>query len=502
MKDNRNIDEVFKQGFEGHAPEPSPEVWNNIQQQLDAERKDRKVIPLWWKAAGVAALIALIFLIGDKLVWDDTSSPLSDTDSVEEVQQDAVEQKQDNVTEPASSKKDSSEGVASEEKDAENTTENESSINNEAVASETTRPVSTSTERKKAQNASQNTSVAQTDNRTVQKGEKDKTFGMNQIENAKETIAATDTKTTNTKDNNPNSQLPKEKAANSENTEVETAVAETETDAKKESEKQSIFDAIEESKNTEDAVAKSNKPNKRWEVAPNVAPVYYSSFGEGSSIDPMFADNSKTGEVNISYGVQVAYNISDRLSVRTGINNVELGYSTGEIDLGTGPVAFSSTTIDYGSRQTGDVIIPVDKGALSMANQSGDFANVTPKSTGGNAELFQNIRYYEVPLELKYAVVNKHFGVHLIGGMSTLFLGDNEISVEDGGFSSVLGEANNLNSVSFATNAGVGLSYRFSNTFKFNIEPMFKYQLNPYTDNSVRHRPYYLGVYSGFSLSF
>ena len=164
MKDKRNIDEVFKQGFEGHAPEPSPEVWNNIQQQLDAERKDRKVIPLWWKAAGVAALIALIFLIGDKLVWDDTSSPLSDTDAVEEVQQDVVEQKQDNVTKPESSIKEASEGVASEEKDTEDTIENESSINNEAVASETTRPVSSSTERRKAQN----TSVAQTVNRAVQ----------------------------------------------------------------------------------------------------------------------------------------------------------------------------------------------------------------------------------------------------------------------------------------------------------------------------------------------
>ncbi|HBY67528.1 MAG TPA: hypothetical protein DEG69_07095, partial [Flavobacteriaceae bacterium] len=108
------------------------------------------------------------------------------------------------------------------------------------------------------------------------------------------------------------------------------------------------------------------------------------------------------------------------------------------------------------------------------------FGSVTPKSTGGNAQIIQDISYYEVPLELKYAIVNNRFGVNMIGGLSTLFLGNNEISVEDGGFRSVLGEANNLNQVSFTTNVGVGFDYKISKRLKFNVEPMFKYQLNPY----------------------
>src|SRR5690554_534597 len=120
----------------------------------------------------------------------------------------------------------------------------------------------------------------------------------------------------------------------------------------------------------------------------------------------------------------------------------------------------------------------------------------------GDARLIQNINYYEVPLELQYAVLDSRFGLSLIGGVSTLFLGNNEVSVKSNNFNSVLGAANNLSSVSFSTNVGLGLNYKLSKRFVFNVEPMFKYQLNPYTDSSVDFKPYYLGVYSGLSFKF
>ena len=89
--------------------------------------------------------------------------------------------------------------------------------------------------------------------------------------------------------------------------------------ANKPENKQSILDAIEEQKTikAEEAVAEEKaKVDRPWEIAPNFAPVYYSTLGGGSSIDPSFADNSQTGDVNFSYGVQISYAVSERLSVR------------------------------------------------------------------------------------------------------------------------------------------------------------------------------------------
>ena len=268
-------------------------------------------------------------------------------------------------------------------------------------------------------------------------------------------------------------------------------------------EKKSIFDAIEEDK--KDAIAKEEDNDAQyWEVTPNVGPVFYNSLGQGSSIDPAFSDNSQTGDVNFSYGVQVSYNINDRLSLRSGVSNVKLGYTTGGIELATGPVAIALRSIDYGGRSV--VLTAFDSGTLANLPPSqgeGDpFANLNPKSTSGNAELIQNLSYYEVPMELKYALINNRFGVNVIGGLSTLFLDDNEVYVRDGEFREVLGAANNLNSVSFSTNVGVGFDYKISKSLKFNVEPMFKYQLNPYTDSSVDFKPYFIGIYGGLSFKF
>lgn len=266
--------------------------------------------------------------------------------------------------------------------------------------------------------------------------------------------------------------------------------------------KKSIFDAIEEN-NTEEAVVKNSAPDKRWEVNPNVGPVYYSSFGNGSSIDPSFADNSQSGDVNLSYGAALSYAISNKLSVRTGINNVNLSYTTGGLELGTGPVSSALKSIDYGGRQI--VTTAVDKGTLQNAPgnpDGGPFAGLVPKSGGSDASISQRISYYEVPVELKYALLNTKFGINMIGGFSTLFLGNNEVSVSAGDINTVLGPANNLNSLSFTTNVGLGFDYKISKRLKFNIEPMFKYQLNPYSDTSVDFNPFYMGVYTGLSFKF
>lgn len=292
--------------------------------------------------------------------------------------------------------------------------------------------------------------------------------------------------------------------------EAEVVVSKEETEIEESSEvetevnKKSILDAIKEQeaiKSEEAVVATKNKLDRRWDVAPNFAPVYYNTLSSGSSIDESFSDNAQSGDVNFSYGVQVSYALSERLSVRSGVSNVDLSYATAGVELGTTPVSAALSSVNYEGKQT--VLTAVDLGTIEAQSMSGGgFGEITPKATNGAAEIIQSISYYEVPLELKYSLLNRKFGVNVIGGLSTLFLGNNEVYVKAGDFESTLGEANNLTSVSFATNVGLGFDYKISKKFKFNIEPMFKYQLNPYTDSSVNFKPYYLGVYTGFSYKF
>jgi hypothetical protein len=196
----------------------------------------------------------------------------------------------------------------------------------------------------------------------------------------------------------------------------------------------------------------------------------------------------------------VRYALSDRLKIRSGVNNVALSYSTADIELGDGPVSAALRNIDY--NRDGIVVIAQDLGTFSSQSQDGTFGDITPKSTNGEAFINQNISYYEVPLEISYTLFDSAFGLDVIGGFSTLILGNNEVSVSAGSYNEVLGSANNLSSISFASNIGLGLHYKISSTLRLNVEPMFKYQLNPYTNSSVSFKPYYLGVYTGLSFKF
>ena len=85
-----------------------------------------------------------------------------------------------------------------------------------------------------------------------------------------------------------------------------------------ENNKKSIFEAIEEMEDDKFSIAE-NKKNK-WSVGPAVAPVYFDAVGQGSPIHPDFVENSKSGNVNFSYGLTVAYKLGKRLKVRSGIH--------------------------------------------------------------------------------------------------------------------------------------------------------------------------------------
>ena len=114
----------------------------------------------------------------------------------------------------------------------------------------------------------------------------------------------------------------------------------------------------------------------------------------------------------------------------------------------------------------------------------------------------QQLGYLEVPLELNYALVDNKFGVNLIGGFSSLLLVDNSIALNSGDLTTEVGEANNVNNLNFSANMGLGVNYKFSQNLRLNVEPVFKYQLNTFSETDGTFRPYTMGIYSGLNFRF
>ncbi|MDF9301930.1 hypothetical protein P5P81_05065 [Tritonibacter mobilis] len=243
---------------------------------------------------------------------------------------------------------------------------------------------------------------------------------------------------------------------------------------KEERHKKSLFDAI---KTEEEAlITEKRVPNKKWNITPNVAPVYYSSIGNGSSIDPQFKDNNKDGQINMSYGIQIAYALNKKVKVRSGINKVDLSYNTEGVGFGPSIVSRELQSVTYNTIAEEIEITDYKSPNRVASDVNGNFIN--KRQTIGF--LNQRLNYIEVPLEIEYALISNKLAVQMIGGLSTLFLSDNEISVQSSGLESSIGEANNLNDISFSGNIGLGIDYSISESFQINMEPIFKYQLNAF----------------------
>ena len=533
MGEQRNIDRLFREKFKDFHEAPDDLLWSKIENSLDEKQdKNRRIIPFWWRLGGIAAALVLLFTLGYNML---------NSDSAIESEQLPVTETQDKDMKPANSEEESEKELfqSTTNKDTENaiatsndsldikkhlSEENTNSIIEEKVNSKNLFP-SKNDAKELIVHKTKETPLLQLDKQEKNSisNEKIKTentvvFAKNETDENKNTpeqksgekkyitkrnsenepvILKTKVEDVIVQNNSNKKEFEKDTLASEKlplDKDKEVAVAKNE----KEDTKTSIFDAIaekealneEEEKNTLDA---------RWSINPAVAPVYYNTIGEGSPIHSQFADNSKAGNINMSYGINVAYEINDRLSIRSGVNRVNYGYDTDDIAITSQALqAAPIATISYANTTANLKISDRPRG-----NSSPDISReVIAETPGVNGVLTQELGYLEVPLELKYRLVDKKLGVNVIGGFSSLFLTDNSISVASNNLVTNVGEANNINTTSFSTNIGFGVDYKLSNKIILNLEPIFKYQLNTFSSEDGGFRPYTIGVYTGLSFRF
>ena len=229
-------------------------------------------------------------------------------------------------------------------------------------------------------------------------------------------------------------------------------------------------------------VSKNDLNNTKFTVATVYAPIYMSSFGDGSGIDGQFKNNPSSGNSSYSYGVKIAYQLNKKFTLQSGVNLINLGFTTNNVYVTSGVSAVG----------------------LSNISSSPNLGKDTKSSKGLNTtgSLNQVFGYVEIPVEVKYNVTNGKFGVNLVGGFSTLLLNRDEVFVETSDYTQSLGASDNLRSINFSGNIGVDIDYLIHKNLYLNVSPMFKVQTNTFSKNSGNLLPYYLGVYTGINYKF
>ena len=461
MKNKKNIDRLFQERFKDFETEPDVQTWANIQAGLSEKKKERKIIPLWMKYTGIAAALVLGFFainttfksntkIDDTIVIDVKSI----TPSTKRTDSNSVPKKEHENTNVLKHSSTIATTNDQKSKNDENKTTTEKATKNffGKTSNHETATIYNSKNNPSLENKNSNNETLNSENIGNHKNE-------NVLVNEKDNLAIAKPETKKAIVNQ-----------NAEPNELEAILKQNET-------KKNIVATVK---------------NSKWEITPNIAAMYANS--KSASIDPQFAENNKSTDNSIGFGIGVHYAINKKIALRTGINKFALGYNTNSVTYSSGLSMTSLANVDYTTNAMLELRTSAKGNALMTFEK-----NLQKTNTG---TINQKMGYYEIPLEISYAIVDKKIGVSLIGGISTLLLDENKISLISSETNLKLGEANNLNSVHFSSNIGLGFKYKFVKSFQLNFEPMVKYQLNTFSNNAGSNKPILIGLYSGISYRF
>lgn len=444
MEERKHIDRLYQEKFKDFEASPREAVWKNISSKLKEKERKRTITPIWYRMAGVAAVLALFFNFATDLFK--TTFTLN--------------------SQIATTERESGFG--------------ELNLTSSAFTEDMTRAsiilqaLMLNTQEKELQERASNAKAPVINNAPLAV-----------VRNMRELPAFRPLITI------PNSSF-----------NTITLVA-ANTDSKEENSPVTKFrdlPLVTGNENDFEEIKETNAPLKKLRVTTTAAPIYFDNMGSGSSIDARFANNESSGEVSMAYGINLAYQISEKLKLRSGISKVDLSHNTRNIAFTAAVNPSSLTGIDYRGEIPKYSIENSAARPFSNISASTEFnrASLASPTTGF---LNQRLGFIEVPIELEYVIIDRRIGLNIIGGGSTLFLDENMVSLNAANFSTNLGRANNLNSVSFSTNIGIGVDYKISPQFQLNLEPIFKYQINTFT-NGTDLNPYFFGIYSGFSFKF
>jgi len=497
----KNIEKIFQEKLGDYSQLPEEHVWEKIAVSLDKKRKKRRILPIWWQLGGVAALLIIgIFLFLPKEDLPDSNEIITNTqvpadDDESRDIKNGIENPGE--TNPLESKDAERTITAVSEKDSdESYPKNETNTDgiNKVRGLEPVTPEENSTVLANVDPVKRNkvNAIELEENRVNE-------FPKTADDLAQNEVSSVERQAEKSKDNAEGipSEVNAGSLANASITEQkqQDPVIEKEVNNDK---KTSILDAIAAQEEKTEQEITGNK----WAVGPRVAPVFFSSLSQGSPIHSSFQNNAKSGNINVSYGVAVTYDLSKKVRLRSGVHKVDFGYDTRDVSFSSslnGATNGIIDNIDY-SLTSRNLVVRSNTGSGKIASENAQ--DVSGPDPSLNGKMIQEFGYLEVPLELTYQILDKKLGVNVIGGVSSLFLVNNSVVLESDGIATEMGEANNLNDLNVSTNFGIGISYQLNNSFQLSLEPMFKYQLNTFSESAGNFQPFSMGVYSGLNFKF
>jgi opacity protein-like surface antigen len=207
--------------------------------------------------------------------------------------------------------------------------------------------------------------------------------------------------------------------------------------------------------------------------------------------------------------VALSYRINKRFSVQSGIYYSNIGQELSGISSYSGFGKYNDSKSSGFSVISASGTIYTDNDDVflldnnSQTKYSNDFDPVKAELQYIDNSLRQSFNYLELPVVVRYKVVDKTLDFNIIGGVSSNVLVSNTVSAGSTGNKHKIGGTDGLNMLTFSSSLGMGMEYNLSEKLSMNLEPVFRYYINPFgAIPGMNIHPYSFGVFSGISYRF
>lgn len=476
MNDKLDIDKIFREKLEGFSEKPPEYIWENIQAGMAAKR--RKKMMLWYGWSAVAAVLLFAFIAG----WYFNVSPEQESGQIAQTEKKLTEETEIKIDEIQ---------TETEKFVAEVTDKSDVVEENEVVVAKTAQTASLVKETEPA-------NILQTDV-TAQTVTDDDVV----------TPAAADT----------------ELIEPFEIAETTTAVKEEAETVSKEDEPEPAEEIyiweqmiIDENARNGNIAAKTGKG---WKVGVNVAPGYSShSANYGNAYSGNMTSAVKSGNTSVGGGISIQYKTGKKVSVESGVYYAQNGQKTGSTPqmfgkqsdmlfagVPEGEQYFNASVELAGNEMVMNStagIIEFDdmpRGVELAANleKSGHYGN----SFLSGGELSQVFDFVEVPVYLRYLLIESKLDIELLGGINAGIVVGNNVFVDNEYGNQHVGKTRDISSLNISGTVGIGFNYALGKNFSLAVEPRVNYYLNSINRNpEVDFRPYRVGVFTGLYYEF
>ncbi len=269
-------------------------------------------------------------------------------------------------------------------------------------------------------------------------------------------------------------------------------------------------------------IKSKSKLETGWKIGVGVTPGYSSHVvNHTESYSQNMTYSIENGNGNIGGGFSVQYKTSKKLRIESGVYYAQNGQTSNN----TGQLFANRETADYAMAASEKSMfsnsISVSNGNMAMNSTAGVIVmSGTPKGAEINTELdalnsqFSNslvsdgefsqvFDFVEIPLYLRYRVLDSKFGIELVGGVNAGVVVGNNAYIDNSYGLQNIGKTEDISTINLSGTVGVGMNYALGKHISVAVEPRLNYYFTSINSNpEIDFRPYRIGIFTGLYYEF